>query len=296
MTYILYNPHACVGKCIEDVEKLKERFQSASFCDMTEIDNYSDFFAALKSSDDIIICGGDGTLNRFVNDIEGIDIVNDIYYYAAGSGNDFAHDIGRTKKSDPDYKINKYLKDLPLVAIGEEKTRFINGIGFGIDGYCCEEGDRQREIFKKKNKNKAVNYTAIAIKGLLGAYKPTGATVTVDGNEYRYKKVWIAPTMNGRYYGGGMMPTPMQCRLDKNRELSCMVFHDSGKLRTLMIFPSIFKGEHIKNKKYVDVHKGKEITVEFDEPKTLQIDGETRLNVKKYTVNAYADKLAKITI
>ncbi len=48
--------------------------------------------------------------------------------------------------------------------------------------------------------------TAIAIKGLLFHYRPTNAVITVDGVTHTYKKVWLVPTMNGRYYGGGMMP------------------------------------------------------------------------------------------
>ena len=62
-----------------------------------------------------------------------------------------------------------------------------------------------------------------------------------------------------------------------------MVFHGSSKLKTLMIFPSIFKGEHVKSKKYVDVIEGNEITVRFDAPTPLQIDGETKLNITEYT-------------
>ena len=116
-------------------------------------------------------------------------------------------------------------------------------------------------------------------------YKPTDAVVTVDGVEYNYKKVWIAPTMHGRYYGGGMIPTPEQSR-DKADQLSLMVFHGSGKLKTLMIFPSIFKGEHVKSTKYVTVHTGKEITVKFTAPRALQIDGETILGVEEYTAKA----------
>lgn len=292
MTYILYNPNASVGKCKEESQLLKNLYPGAELCDMTKIESYTDFFAGLEDSDDVIICGGDGTLNRFVNDADCDNVKNNIYYYPVGSGNDFAHDLGKQRASEPDYIINPYLTGLPTVDIEGRETKFINGIGFGIDGYCCEEGDRLREYNRKNNKERPINYTSIAIKGLLGKYKPTGAVVTVDGKQYRYKKVWIAPTMNGRFYGGGMMPTPAQDRLNENGEVSCMVFHDSGKLKTLMIFPSIFKGKHIKNTKYVDVFKGKNITVEFDEPRALQIDGETRLNVKKYTVRAYAEKPA----
>jgi diacylglycerol kinase family enzyme len=55
-----------------------------------------------------------------------------------------------------------------------------------------------------------------------------------------------------------------------------------------MIFPSIFKGEHVKNTKYVTVLTGKNITVEFDRPTPLQIDGETVLGVTEYNAVAYS--------
>lgn len=53
--------------------------------------------------------------------------------------------------------------------------------------------------------------------------------------------------MNGRYYGGGMIPTPQQDRLAQPKQLSVMVFRSPGKLKALAVFPSIFKGEHIKH-------------------------------------------------
>ena len=78
------------------------------------------------------------------------------------------------------------------------------------------------------------------------------------------------------------MPTPNQQRNNEEGMLSAMVFHRSGKLKTLMIFPSLFKGEHLKHTKYVEVLQGKDITVEFDRPCSLQVDGETILNVTSY--------------
>ena len=87
--------------------------------------------------------------------------------------------------------------------------------------------------------------------------------------------------MNGKYYGGGMIPAPEQRR--ENDDISVMVFHGKSKLKTLMIFPSLFKGEHVKKTKNVSVFSGKEITVKFNEPRTLQIDGETVIGVTEYT-------------
>ena len=109
----------------------------------------------------------------------------------------------------------------------------------------------------------------------------------MDGKEYAYKKVWIAPTMHGKFYGGGRIPTPKQNR--SSGKLSLLLVHGAGRIRTLCVFPSIFKGEHVKHTNMVAIHTGKEITVEFDRPTPLQIDGETILGVTQYT--AYAAKV-----
>jgi len=281
---VLVNPLAGNGNAMSDSEKLHEIMKDdrLEFVDMTKIDSYRTFFDSLEEGTRIIIAGGDGTLNRFINDVEDYPLENlDIYYFAAGSGNDFLHDIGG-EKGDAPISLNKYLVDLPSVTIDGVTRKFINGVGYGIDGYCCEEGDRQRLA-----SDKPVNYTNIAIKGLLFDYKPTNATVTVDGVTKSYKKVWLAPMMNGRFYGGGMNAVPVQDRLNKERKLSVLVWSGSGKLRTLINFPKIFEGKHIYNKA-CEVIQGYEITVEFDRPVAAQIDGETVLNVTKCIAKSYA--------
>jgi diacylglycerol kinase family enzyme len=281
MNYILYNPHSGHGKSIECAEKInKESEVESTVIDMTSVD-YPDLMSKLTSDDVITILGGDGTLNRFVNETDGLDNPARLFYYPSGTGNDFYADLSSEQPLGP-IEITELMKGLPTVTVDGADYKFINGVGYGIDGYCCEVGDKMHA------EGKVPNYTSIAIKGLLFHFKPRNATVIVDGVEKTYKKVWIAPTMFGRHYGGGMIPTPEQDRYAEDREVSLMVFHGSSKLKTLMIFPSIFKGEHIKNEKYVTVMRGKEITVEFDRPTALQIDGETILGVTKYSVSADA--------
>lgn len=276
--YVLYNPMAGNGQCAEDCQILEIVLSDpVVYCDMTKDDTYDTQLFSMDPEDYLILCGGDGTLNRFVNLMDGIDIPNEILYLPLGSGNDFARDL-HLGFCDGPVPIKEYLQDLPFVTVENKTIRFLNGVGFGIDGYCCEEGDRLREEGVDE-----INYTKIAVKGLLFHYKPTSAVVTVDGVSHHYQKVWLAPTMHGRFYGGGMMPTPKQNRIAAEKKLSVMVLHDAGKLRTLMMFPSIFKGEHTKYKKYVDILSGNRITVEFDRPAPLQIDGETRKNISSYT-------------
>ena len=277
--YVIYNPLAGNGGAGEDVKLLQMVLdEDMEYYDMTRITNYGAFLSGMEKDDYLVIVGGDGTLNRFVNGTNGIEIPQEILYFPAGSGNDFARDLGEDAYANP-FPVKRYLKDLPSVEVNGKQYRFLNGVGFGIDGYCCQVGDEL-----KKTSGKKVNYAAIAVKGLLFRFAARNAKVTVDGKEYAYQKVWIAPTMHGRYYGGGMIPTPGQDR--SSDKLSLMLFHGSGRLRTLCVFPGIFKGTHVKHKNMAAIHTGKEITVEFDRPTPLQIDGETIPDVTKYTAKA----------
>ena len=277
--YVLYNPLAGNGNSSEDAKLLQMVLdEELEFYDMTRITNYPVFLGDIGQEDYLVIVGGDGTLNRFANDTAGVVIKQEILYFPAGTGNDFAKDMGKEALASP-FSVTQYLKNLPSVEVNGNTYRFINGVGFGIDGYCCQVGDELKKIPGKK-----VNYTGIAIKGLLFHFAPRNAKVTVDGKDYAYNKVWIAPTMHGKYYGGGMIPTPEQDR--SSGKLSLMLFHGAGRLRTLCVFPSIFKGKHVKHTGMVAVHTGHEITVEFDRPTPLQIDGETILDVMQYTAKA----------
>lgn len=281
---ILFNPYSGHGGSQSRAEELKNSFGADSeVIDMTKIENCAEFLSGYGEDDVIVICGGDGTLNRFINNTDGIDIKCELLYAATGTGNDFLADLGK-KAEDAPFSIKKYIKDLPVVTVNGQSYRFINGVGYGIDGYCCEEGDR----CKVEKPGEPVNYTAIAIKGLLGKFKPANARIIVDGVEKSYKKVWLAPTMHGRYYGGGMICAPAQDRLAEDKMNTLVVWHGSCKLPTLIAFPSIFKGEHVNKKKMIDVMKGHEIYVEFDRPCALQIDGETILGVTSYSVKSAA--------
>lgn len=276
MKYYLYNSLSNNGIKPEFLE-IVERLENTEIKEIIDLD-YQEFLKNLKEEDELVIVGGDGTLNYFVNEIKDLEINNKIYYRASGTGNDFMHDI--EKIDGEEILINQYVHNLPTVYVKDVERKFLNGVGYGIDGYCCEVADE----IKKKTPNKKINYTGIAIKGLLFHFKSATATITVDGKEYVHENVWIAPTMKGRFYGGGMMVAPNQDRL--SGEVSVVVYHAKSRLKALMSFPSIFKGEHIKKEKIVSIYTGKEITVKFDRSCALQIDGETVLDVTEYKVVA----------
>ena len=128
--YVLYNPHAGNGRGEANAKMLEKVISDTElvFCDMTAIESYEEFFSKLAGDEKIVICGGDGTLNRFVDDTANVKYSNHIYYYPSGSGNDFANDLEKRDVTDP-FCIDEYLKDLPTVCVNGMEKKFINGIG-----------------------------------------------------------------------------------------------------------------------------------------------------------------------
>lgn len=279
---VLYNPKAGNGRGLNEAHRLDSiwKDRTIEYVDVTTIADVKAYLDTVPTETTVVLAGGDGTLNHFINALDGQAPTRDIYYFAAGSGNDFLRDVER-KREDPPFLLNPYMTALPTVTVNGMTRYFINGIGYGIDGYCCEVGDQLR---LKSDKN--VNYTAIAIKGLLYGFHRTRAEVCVDGETRSYRAVWLSPTMKGRFFGGGMMCAPGQDRLAADGLVTNMTMTGRSKLKTLTVFPSIFKGEHIKHEEMVTVRSGREVTVRFDRPTALQIDGETVLGVTEYTVRA----------
>lgn len=280
--HILFNPFANNSKGEEKAKELSNILKGSqlTYSDMSKISDYSAFFDGIEKDENIIICGGDGTLNRFINSVDTDKLENEIYCYSTGSGNDFLRDIEMADKKEP-VQITKYLKNLPTVKVKNRRYKFLNNASFGLDGYCCEEADRQRA-----KRGKSSNYSLLAVKALLGAYKPRNATVIVDGVKKEYKKVWLAPAMNGRFFGGGLMAAPNQDRLNENRTVSVVAMYGSSRLKSLLVMPSMYKGKHIRRKEMIDVIEGHEISVRFDKPAPMQLDGETILDVTRYDVKS----------
>ena len=290
MYFILYNPLAGNGHGYDRALHLREMLkdQELMFRDIREVKHFRTFLSGIGDSGSLVLAGGDGTLNKFINFTEGMLYPRNLFYYAVGCGNDFCKDVHHQKNTL--IPLSEYIRALPVVTVKGKSYRFLNGVGYGLDGYCREEGDRL-----SRHSDKPINYASVAVKGLLFRYKPTHAAVTVDGTLYEFNQVWLAPTMNGRYYNGGMMISPSQDRLNPRHNLSVVILHSAGKRKTLAVFPSILKGEHVRHEDMVTVLTGQKIRVAFDRPVALQIDGETVMGVTEYSVasSAAAEKPAE---
>jgi diacylglycerol kinase family enzyme len=272
MTYILYNPlatrvHGDIG--VKDVaEALRE--ERPEVLDITALDTGA-FFAARSPEDEIVLCGGDGTIHRLVNDLGGQAPAVPVYIWRFGSGNDFLRDTAAAGESR--ILLNDYMNNLRTAAVQGKEHRFLNGCSCGVDAVVCGMMEENRLAPKKSG------YAITALRSFFNKYKPMSGRVTVDGVTREYDRIWMACAMNGHYQGGGMKFAPHQDRTGDT--LTCMVWHDTGALGTLVRFPFAIPGKHT-GFSACDMRVGREIVVELDAPTMLQMDGEVMDGVTGY--------------
>lgn len=249
--YLFYNPLAGQGKVLEDLDALEFVLDAPCVrCDMTKPETYCETLFAMEPEDHLVLCGGDGTLHRFVNLTQELDLPNEIWYYPAGTHNDFARDFGQFYGCSP-FSITQVLRELPRVQMGNRNSCFLTGILFAACGEI-RRTSRREAGYTDKNTPKTV-------------------CITVDGNGYSYEKVWLAAVMRGEHCAG-MTPDPRHRR--DTQELSCVLIHDCGRLRARRLIRRLRQGKTIFGSRRYAVHRGAQISIDFDSPVSLRMDGE----------------------
>ncbi len=279
MDILIYNPLSRNGKNEKFIQKiidhLKKNGNAVVSYNILAIDDVEAFASGCNDDDRIIIVGGDGTINHLANRIYDLKFKQDLFMYQAGTGNDFIRSLKTKLKIVP---IKKHIKKLPKVFYRDTSRYFLNGIGAGLDGYV---GHLVNTSVHKKNK---INYFRHAFEGF-AKFKPISAEITIDGKTWREGRVWLASMMNGPYYGGGMKVAPNADRTKP--DLHLVILKDIPKWLLIMIFPTIYLGWHLIFKRFVKVYVGKEISVQFDKPTYLQIDGDVEYPIDHFSTKAF---------
>ena len=126
MYYVLYNALSANKQGLEHSRLMlgNEVPEDAKMIDITSITSYADFWASIDlENDTVILSGGDGTINRFVNENVGLTLPKNLFYFAAGSGNDFKKDV--SDDSSALISLHKYIQNLPPVTVNGKISYFI---------------------------------------------------------------------------------------------------------------------------------------------------------------------------
>lgn len=211
-----------------------------------------------------IAVGGDGTAGEVANGIlkRGYGTLGII---PAGTGNDLSKSLLITDDIQEAFKkiIDKKIKAIDLGRVDD--IYFFNIASLGFDAEVVRHTNKIKKVIKGKTA-----YILGVLTSLL-VYKSRDMNIEVDGVEFLRKATLVA-IGNGEFYGGGMQILPM-AKLDDGLLDICIVKNVTN-FRILFLFPSIFKGQHIKYKKYVEFQQGKKIKIKVEGEMYLNIDGE----------------------
>lgn len=225
----------------------------------------------------IVVLGGDGTMNEVVNGITSIDDVI-LGYIPTGSSNDLARSLKLPK--DPLECLNHILfpthfdfLDIGIVSMKDnEERKFCVSNGVGFDAAVCEETFHS-SLKKKLNKLGLgkLTYIIIALKQLFSSAFMDGSVTKDDGTVITYHNIFLITSMIHKYEGGGHRICPNADPRDG--KLSICLVHDLNKIQILFLLPFLVIGQHTKFKG-VETFDSRFIKIHLKTPFYLHLDGE----------------------
>ncbi|MBC8590897.1 diacylglycerol/lipid kinase family protein [Wansuia hejianensis] len=229
----------------------------------------------------VIAVGGDGTVNEVAKGLinRGHGILGII---PGGTGNDLSRSLGISM--DPIESINAIIQGKIIeMDIGcANGHKFLNIASVGFDA----EVVKNTESIKKKIKGKVAYILGVILTII--SFRKKKVTLEID-NKICTKSLLLLAVGNGNYYGGGMKILP-QANINDGYLHICLI-KDVNNLILLTLFPTIFKGNHIKYKKYVEIIKSKKISIKSKEKMYFNLDGELIDGGKEINFNLSDHKL-----
>lgn len=189
----------------------------------------------------VVAVGGDGTAQLGVN----LAVPNQVPFglVPAGSGNDQARELG-IPLGDPAAAVQNIIDgmqsprrvDVMRVKTDSRELWSIGSVSGGFDALCAK---RANGLKWPKGPN---SYVAAMLLEL-PKFKPIAYQLEIDGKT-REIRAMLCGVANVKNFGGGMMISPNSEIADGKLEL--FILHEVSRPRLLKIFPSVYKGEHLK--------------------------------------------------
>lgn len=227
--------------------------------------------------DGVVALGGDGLLNVALQVVGGTGVPLGVV--PAGTGNDVARSLG-LDPARPEAAVARIVAGRTrTIDLGRASGRWFAGVlGSGFDSMVNERANRMTWPRGRQRYN-------VAIVAELRTFRPIPYTLTLDGVSWSTEAMLVA-VGNGPSYGGGMRVCPGADLADGRLDVT--VLGPVSKPEFLRVFPSVYKGTHIRHPA-VSVRHASRLTLEA-EGVTAYADGE-RVAVLPVTCEAVPEAL-----
>ena len=218
--------------------------------------------AATAAGEVTATLGGDGLISAVAGALKHSSGVLGVL--PGGRGNDFARVLGIPL--DPVAACAVVAADV----VRELDLGVVNGRTFISIASCGFDSDANRIANETRLVRGNLVYAYGALRALAG-WRPARFEVTLDGREPRTLSGYTVAVANSAAYGGGMLMAPSASPDDGT--LDVVMVEDVPKLRFLRLLPTVFKGEHVRQRA-VHVSRAREVVVTADRPFTMYADGD----------------------
>ena len=241
----------------------------------------------------LIVLGGDGTVNEVLNGISDFKKTV-ITYLPTGSSNDLARDLHIS--SDVSVALNRARQlakpramDYGTVQYKNGSRRFAVSCGIGYDAAICEEAFRtkMKSILNKIGLGKLV-YVYLGIKQIT---KPSAITCELyldDAPPLYFDHLLFSTFMIHRYEGGGVNFCPNADYHDGILDI-CLINNIKG-LKGLRLLPLAMLGKH-EYAKEVHSYQAKKVRIKTSSPLFVHTDGEIVGKLQELTLTCEKNKL-----
>lgn len=230
-------------------------------------ESYARTAAESGQFEEIIVAGGDGTLNEVINGIADHFSHIRLGIIPLGTGNDFARSLGlpAVLKENVDVLLAGHTAFVDLVRAQSEQRRYFANVSAG--GFSGLVDEKLTPELKKTWGPLAYLRSAAAALPRLQAY---GTIVELDGQRLDVV-VYNVVVANGRYVAGGLPIAPEANLYDG--QLDVVLIESKPAADMALLVAQILLGKHLENAAVVH-ERAARVTVRSDPGMWFNVDGE----------------------
>jgi len=296
---VILNPHAGSGRGKKDQAVLLKMLNKSGFeyeLNVSEFPKHSiqlTIRAIEKGFRNLIVAGGDGTLNEAVNGIFTQTVCSPeeitIGMIPVGTGNDWIKTFGIPNEYNAAIQIIKkgdsMQQDVGRISFTENDLAktcyFANMAGFGFDAMVAEKTNRL------KNKGRTgISLYLQALGSSFWNYQTARTRIVIDGQEIN-ELIFSASIGIGKFNGGGMMQAP--AAIPNNGKFQVTIIRKIGIFGILRNLAGLYSGEFIKDAR-VSTHEAIHVLISSAQNIAGEADGEI-LGDNKFEISLFSQKL-----